>query len=565
LHLPAQKDTMATARNTHHTKRNIILICIGILLVAIFSGIWYWNTHKKGIIKKELTDAVNKKTNGLYTIHYGSLDMDELKGHLVISNIHITYDSLKLDSLMEKKSAAAIVFKIKADSLIASGIKTPKALLENEIVGSNLRLVNPTIEIIYTGQGKDSIKHETHKELYEQILGNLKLIKIDTVSILNGQLTTRKFSKKKNDLTASSFFVSLNNVLVDSLSGKDTSRLFFAQQSITQCKAINWHSEDGLYRYAVKQMTMNTQLKQVTVDTFLLDPLHSEESFMKLHKVQKDRYNFNMHNIKIDGLSFYQLFTNDQFIANKMSLSNSSFKIYRDLNMPHDSSLKVGKYPQQALMKVKLPLYVPTIALSNCFVEYKEKNKKTEMDGKVQFHNVNATLNNVTNMKQKIKGNDLMVINISTDFLDKIPFKVKWVMYLMDRVGKFTIDGTIGAFDGPVVNKVTEPMGPARVESGNIQKVKFDFIGSDYNMDGNLFLLYDNLKVSLLNEKDDKLKKKGLQSALANMFIKNANPMKGKEVRITPVHYERDKTRSVFSMIWKSIFTGVKNNIGLKK
>jgi hypothetical protein len=564
LHLPAQKDAMTTTRNTH-TKRNILFTCLGILLVAIIAGIWYWNTHKKSIIKKELTDAVNKKTHGLYTIHYGNLEMDELKGDLSISSIHITYDSLKLDSLMEKKSAAAIVFKITADSLIASGIKTPRALLEKEIVGSNLRLVNPIIEIIYTEQGKDSLKHETPKELYEQILGNLKLIKIDTINIMHGQLTTRKFSKKQKDLIVSDISTNMNNVLVDSVSGKDSSRLFFAQQSITTCKKITWDSEDGLYRYAAKQMTMNTQSKQLHADTLLLDPLYSEEAFMKEHKVQKDRYHFNIHNIKIDGLNFYQLFTKDQFIATKMSTSNSSFKIYRDLTMPHDSSLKVGRYPQQALMKIKLPLYVPAITLSNCFVEYKEKNKKTEMDGKVQFFNVNATLNNVTNMKQKIKVNDLMVINITTNFLDKIPFKVKWVMYLMDRIGKFTIDGTIGAFDGPLVNKVTEPMGPARVESGNIQKVKFDFVGTDYNMDGNLFLLYDNLKVSLLEEKDDKFKKKGLQSTLANMFIKNANPMKGKEVRITPVHYERDKTRSVFSMIWKSIFTGVKNNIGLKK
>lgn len=555
---------MASTRNSHPIRKTI-LICLGILTVIIIAAIWYWNANKKSIIKKELTKAVNEKSHGLYTIRYDSLSLDELNGDLSVSNIHIDYDSLKLDSLIERKSATPIVFSIQADSLIATGIKTPRALLEKEIVGSHLRLVNPTIEIIHTGQGKDSIKRETHKELYEQVLGNLKLIKIDTISIVHGQLTTRKLAAKKKDLAVSDVSITLNNVLVDSVSGKDSARLFFAQQSITQCKQISWHSGNGLYHYAVKQMVMNTQARQITVDSFLLDPMYSEEAFMKLHKVQKDRYHFNINNIQIDGLSFYQLFSNEQFMADKISINNSSFRIYRDLTMPHDSSLKVGNYPQQALMKVKLPLYVPTVTLSNCFVEYKEKNKKTEMDGKVRFHNVNATLNNVTNMKQKIKGNDLLVINIHTDFLDKIPFKVKWVMYLMDRIGKFTIDGTIGAFDGPMVNKVTEPMGPARVESGNIKKVKFDFVGSDYNMDGHLYLLYDNLKVSLLNEKDDKLKKNGLQSTLANMFIKNANPMKGKEQRIASVHYERDKTRSVFSLIWKSIFTGVKDNIGLKK
>jgi len=556
---------MQSTQNKKSSK--IGLLILSIVVILVIGGIWHWNTHKKGLIKEEIVKTVNKKSNGLYTIEYGNLELNEATGNLSISNVSITYDSTKMQKLLDDKNAPARIFKITADSIVVTGVKTPKALLDKEVVASTLFFAHPTIEIINTKQENDSLNNIPHKEIYEQLLGNLKLIKIDSIKLQNASLIVRNIKAKKHSLDMPNFDITMGQVLVDSISANDKSRLLFAETLTASSKKISWDSKDGLYQYQIKELQLNSSINEASIDSFFLQPNYSEEAFMKQYETQVDRYHFNLYNIQIKALQFADLI-NNKFIAGQVTMNNSSFKIYHDLNMPPNTKSKVGNYPQQALMKIQLPIFIQKLSVSNSFVEYKEKNAKTKMDGKVQFYNADATVNNVTNMKEKIKGNNKLIVDMKTDFLDKIPFTAKWTMYLMNPEGKFNIIGNMQAFDATVLNKVTEPMGPAKIESGNIKSIKFDLTGTNHAMDGNISILYDDLKVSLLkkdgDEEDDKLKKKKIASIAANFFIKNSNPQKGKEVRVTPVHYERDATRSIFSLIWKSIFTGAKDNIGLK-
>src|SRR5436190_17326682 len=59
------------------------------LLIIVTVGVWYWNTHKKKIIRKEIEKAITKKSNGLYNVKYDSLGIDELAGYISISNMNL--------------------------------------------------------------------------------------------------------------------------------------------------------------------------------------------------------------------------------------------------------------------------------------------------------------------------------------------------------------------------------------------------------------------------------------------------------------------------------------------
>ncbi|MBK8784950.1 MAG: hypothetical protein IPN43_00250 [Chitinophagaceae bacterium] len=56
------------------------------------------------------------------------------------------------------------------------------------------------------------------------------------------------------------------------------------------------------------------------------------------------------------------------------------------------------------------------------------------------------------------------------------------------------------------------------------------------------------------------MKKKGLQSLLANVLMKNSNPLNG-VTRSDEINYERDKTKSFFNLLWKSIFSAAKKTV----
>jgi len=78
-------------------------------------------------------------------------------------------------------------------------------------------------------------------------------------------------------------------------------------------------------------------------------------------------------------------------------------------------------------------------------------------------------------------------------------------------------------------------------------------------------LLYEDLKITLLKKDsiEDRFKKKKLASFIANMVVKNSNPQGKKQVRVAEVHYIRDTNRSFFNLMWKSVYTGVKQTAGM--
>ena len=87
-------------------------------------------------------------------------------------------------------------------------------------------------------------------------------------------------------------------------------------------------------------------------------------------------------------------------------------------------------------------------------------------------------------------------------------------------------------------------------------------------MNGTVKMLYEDLKVSVLEKEEGtkKLDKKTVASIAANIMIKNSNPANKKEdPKIINVQMERDTNRSIFYLVWKSLFKGIKETAGIKK
>jgi hypothetical protein len=146
------------------------------------------------------------------------------------------------------------------------------------------------------------------------------------------------------------------------------------------------------------------------------------------------------------------------------------------------------------------------------------------------------------------------------------PLRAKIVMQLGDTNGRFAINGNVSGFDATKLNILLKPMALATVEKGHINKLDFNFNCNNYTSDGTLVLLYEDLKMNLLRKDsaEKKIEKKELASFVANLVIKNANPLRKQKPRTANVHLNRDVNRSFFNMIWKSIFAGAKESVGMK-
>jgi len=431
-------------------------------------------------------------------------------------------------------------------------------------VGRKLEIKNPIIDLQYTYKGKDAIRNVPTQEIYRQILGDMDMIQIDSVLITGAQIRTSNRNSGKLIIDVKDVDFSLMDVKVDSAAYMDRSRFLFAKRVKVKVSKIAWPSPSRLYDYIAKNISLNSTAGTLSVNQIFISPRLGENAFVNAIPTQDDRFNFSFNNVIFSGVDMQKL--SDEYLkAETMTIGSSVFKVYRDLARPRDKKNRVGYYPHQVLDDVPLVFNIKKVKVHNSFIEYKERNHITRQSGQVQFYNVNATMTNFTNDKHA--PNKVMKAFVSSNFLNKTPLRSNWTFYLFNPKGRFDVSGTMGAIDGKDLNALAEPMGPASIKEGRFNGLTFDLHGNDYSMNGTVKLLYDNLKVALL-EKDKgatETDKKFLTSLLANFVIKNSNPKGDDDVRVKQVYLARNTNRSLFYLCWKTIFKGIKETAGIKQ
>ncbi len=559
---------MRHRRKTFHVPKGFKIALIGLSLSIgiLIAGAWYWNTHKQGIIRDKIEDAIEEGSQGLYKAQYDSLQVDETSGYLAIYNLRLTYDSNRYISASQKQSAPPVLMNISIPEIRVSGIQTPRALLEREIKGKRIDIRNPVIDMYYTYQGKDSARNVPTSEVYEQILGKLKWIEIDTIAITGAQLRTKNLKTGRLIVEVKDISLVLGDVKIDSLAQQDSTRIFFARQLELTADEVGWLADNNLYRHQIKNIQLHSDSGELNVGEFHITPRLAEDAFANAVRTQDDRFDFSFYNIRLTNVDVQRLL-NEELRANTLFISSPRLKIYRDLARPRDGKNRVGSYPHQVINSLPWNFKVNKVIVANGFVEYKERNHITRKSGKVRFHNISAVINNFTNDKASIAQNNLMTADVRTSFLNKTVLNTNWTFYLRHPNGRFGVRGQMGGIDALQLNELAEPMGPARIEKGKMKSLQFDLNGNNHNTKARVKVLYSDLKLSLL-ERDKgaaETDKKFLASLLANIVIKNDNPKNDDEPREVELDYTRDPNRSIFNLCWKAIFKGIKETLGVKK
>lgn len=538
-----------------------LLVVAGIFLIAL--GVWQF--YKYRIVNRHVNKAIAEKTKGLYSISYDNLSIDEVSGNLYVKNIRITADTAVYRQMLEQKTNPPVLVNIFVPVLEVSGVKTPKALLNKEIEGHKIAITNPTIEILSSQSRKDSTVYNPARDISKQLLGKLLKIGIDSVAIIQASVVVRNMHSRETLFSGNNISCYLSDLLIDSLSEKDSSRILFSRNLTMGCEEMLLPTKNKKYKLHIGDLQFASRDNSLYIGQIKLSPQLPEEQFAQSFPIQKDRYDFLLEGIRLMHIDREHIWRK-RIEADSLVIQHSSFKIYRDLSRPGDTTSKVGKYPQQQLMRLPIPIHIKKIIFAQSFIEYKEKNGKSDSAGKLQFFDVKASITNVTNMKEAVARNNQCTLLFKAKFLNKTPVDARLVMLLRDPTGKFFIGGNLGSIDVASLNSLTQPMGLARLEKGNVDKLHFDITGTDSSSNGQVVMLYHDLKISLLkkDKKENKYDKKGLVSLAANLIMKNSNPEGDKAPRIGDVHFNRILNKSFFNLIWKTIFTGVKETTGIK-
>ena len=347
--------------------------------------------------------------------------------------------------------------------------------------------------------------------------------------------------------------------LVNVTSGSTVDELINNANWELTASGFSFLTKEKMYKFIATGIQINNKIGTVKIKQIALKPLYSEEKFIKIMNIQKDRYDLNFNNINLKGVNFKKL-VNEGILEIEDASLQPVIKISNDRTMPAGKPT-IALYPQQSIQAFKFPFYVKATHVINGGVFYTERGADSKMKGSPTFTQINANISNLTNLPDKIKANSILDMKASALFLDAAKLSTEWQLPLNPLDTVFKVKGEMGAInDATVLNKITEPLGMVSIKSGKINSLVFDLICDNNKGRGTSTLLYNDLKIQVLKVKNDELKKRGLLTFLANTLIKNDNP-RNNNIYVSDIDIKRDIYSSFFSLLLQCILDGANKTV----
>lgn len=457
---------------------------------------------------------------------------------------------IKLAGFRQKNSAGKIVLDINNTSI--SNISTDAFILRQQLQAEELVSDGGLLTFyIKKGSSADSLKDELEidNNYFDEALVNKVSVGKTNIHIYN--------RAKPNEAPVVISAVTFDAVDIQKLhSGTNIKNLVSSSNWKLSAAGFSFFTENKRYKIQLGAFDINNANSSMRIQSIKVIPQFTEAAFSRILKKQEDLYDLEFRNIVLAGIDTRLLILKKRLEAATATLQ-PVVKIYRDRTVAEDLDSKVGKYPHQMLQTIKFPFSIKKLTIRNGTVSYSEKAEVSGKTGTVFFNNINGTVNNITNIGDLVSKNNLLELDATASFMGISKVHTLWKLPLNSSNGAFVVSGTAGGFNAVSLNPLIEPLGMASVKKGSVQHLTFRMTGTDLMTKGNATILYKDLKIEVLKIDSGDVKKKGLQSLLANALMKNSNPLNG-VTRSDEISYERDKTKSFFNLLWKSIFSAVK-------
>lgn len=539
-------------------KKKTLYIIGGILLflALIIGGSALWvSQHYKTIIKEKLPGWMATSTDSLYHISVSDIGINVFTSSVTFHKVHIWVDSGQVNKIKERGYGISTYINISIPVIKVQNISWRDLISDKNISCGTLLLGNADAQIIHLNIPPDS----TIKPKTEPAISRLFAEKIDiqnaNVSYTNVKNGDSNFYK----LTGGD--IVLNKWLLEPRKPVDTARFAFAETATVSFRSFSSHNTKGLYNIKCGNIHFNSSKDSCSIDSFNLEPAVSESAFYRTVGHQLDMFHVNFPSVTLSGFMWSRLMSTGALYAKNMGLKYPSIEIYYSRLPPPNTASKLGKYPNQLLLKMKLPLHVEKINIEKGFVKYTEVSSVTQKAGSIAFSNVKGSVTNITNIPELVSQNSNCVLSLNGTFNGGPNVRARFNLSLKDTLGNFAVDATLRGLEGKHVTEVAKNLGLAEIKSLHVSKMDIHVDGDQSYAQGNLTMLYTDMEVQLdkMNEDSTRVKKRKFLSFVANKVVLfPANPMPGKEVRTGSSYIKRDIHKSFFNAIWKNIYEGAK-------
>lgn len=535
----------------------------GISVLVIAAGIIIYLSTRKSkdfepLIKNKLQELVRNGSDSLYHLSLDKIEIDVINSTVTVINAQLLPDSAWLQQLDARQQAPDDIFRVSLGALQITGI-TPLDLLDKKHIDlQNLYLKEPVIQVYHRKRSYNRTKDTT--TLYKRISKQIESFKLAHTIVQHVAVDYYDMDRKNKEVHLKDLTFHFTDILFNDTTQNDATRFLYAREASILLKDYQLKTANNLYRFNIDSLKIETVTNAIQLWGISLKPIGDKATFSKKLRYRQDRYDLKAASAVIKDADWWALLSEQGINAQSIDIYKGDVEIYCDKALPGSGQDKTGRYPHQQLGRIPLPVYIEKIGLHRFEILYREFNPKSGKMGTIAFTGVNGTISNVTNREDKIAANATMQIDASCKFMNDGDMQTTWKFDMAHvKEGLFTVEASMGKMDGTNLNKATVPLGLFEVKKADIKQFYVFIKGNNHHANGDLRVAYDNLDVSILKKDDDgELKKKGLANFIAKTFVfQKQNPKKDEALKTRHAYFERAPEKSFFSLLWKTIMTGV--------
>lgn len=510
---------------------------------------------------ENLKASVNKKSEGIYKLTFESMKVSLLKGQIKLNKAKLTPELAVYDQAAESKQAPQL-YEIEVDAIDISGLGLLKFFISKRLKVGSITVLNPQVRALHMKEEGNEEKKSKFNSQLPDFLQKAIIGKLAVKGLSYNSVYRRDSLKNSGKLTG--FNVEITDIALDS-SINDSSRVFFAKNIRLYGRQIEYKTNDSLYTFHVTNAELSTAEKKLEIDTLQIVPSYTEKEFSTKLPFKQDRYDMIYPKITVRNIDFKYLETHGRLPAQTMEITRAIVHIFADKGMKEKRTIASNNFPALAFQRLSLPITIDTIRIKETDIYYKELNPKSQRAGTVLFSKLTGELLNVSNDSIQLKKNNWIRSHFTTFFLGKPVLSLNLNFDMTSKEGRFNYQGSLTGAPASFYNQLLVPIALARAEKGYVKGVKFNVNANRYQAHVMTELLYNDLKIAVLEANSGEIQKKGFLSLFVNwVAVKSDNPSKKEEKpRIANLVYEHPQENTFFNLMWKSIYAGFKVNLGL--
>ena len=548
-----------------HKRHKILLTFLVIFLVFILILAFFINLYWSPILAGKVKSTVLTSSDSLYTVDFSDAKLHVLRGEIDIYNITLKPDTAVYNRRVRAHLAPNNLVELHVKRLILAHIHPFNLYFNHKLDIGSITLREPELNVSYQlNHAKDTTTKDT-RTTWQKISKSLKSIHIGEIHLNDVKLKYEDYSGHKLVISElKEMNLSARDLLIDSATQKDRSRLMYCKDIVAELNNYKGHSSNGLYTFKIKSLRLSTQASKLEIEGLDMQPVKTNVFF---EKSPRDRFDVHLDSLQLTHFDYLSYHKYRLINASHMTLTRGSLNLFSNPNNQPTKTDRVRTYPNFGLKEIRADLNIDTIDANHINIAYTELNHKSNKTGTITFNNSSGRFLNITTNKAALLKNNICTAQISSSFMNKGKLNVLFSFNLTADNVPFSYKGSLGPMDLSAINPAIMPLGLIKINNGKLSRFEFDIQADSSVSKGKISLLYNDLKVTVLKADtvNDKLKHMTIASLFANiMVLKHDNPDSPGEIpRSFNVTYYRPKDFPFFKNIWHTLLEGIKPSIGL--